>query len=60
MTETQSRELMVELAARPNEPELHTLRHWITALEQATSRNDRDGIKAVLQDAVPEFASTAA
>ncbi len=48
------------MAAKPNEPPMHTLRKWITALEQAVEKNDRAAIKEVLKDAVPEFASNAA
>ena len=43
------------MAAKPNEPPMQSLRQWISALEQAIARNDRDTIKAVLKDAVPEF-----
>jgi O-antigen biosynthesis protein WbqV len=48
------------MAAKPNEPPMHSLRQWIAALEQAIARDDRATIKAVLKDAVPEFRSTAA
>ena len=43
------------MAAKPNEPPMESLRHWIVALEGAIAGNDRDTIKAVLKDAVPEF-----
>ncbi|HEY5126039.1 MAG TPA: SDR family NAD(P)-dependent oxidoreductase, partial [Bradyrhizobium sp.] len=48
------------MAAKPNEPPMQALRKWIAALEQAIVRDDRATIRAVLQDAVPEFGSTAA
>ena len=48
------------MAAKPNEPPMQALRKWIAALEQAIARDDRSTIRAVLQDAVPEFGSTAA
>jgi FlaA1/EpsC-like NDP-sugar epimerase len=48
------------MAAKPNEPPMQALRKWIAALEQAIARDDRATIRAVLQDAVPEFGSTAA
>lgn len=48
------------MAAQPNEPPMQTLRKWIIALEQATARDDRATIRAILKDAVPEFGSTAA
>ena len=34
------------------------LRSWIAALEKATLQDDRATIRAVLEDAVPEFEST--
>jgi FlaA1/EpsC-like NDP-sugar epimerase len=43
------------MAAKPNEPPMQQLRKWIDALEQAIAKDDRATIKAVLQDAVPEF-----
>jgi FlaA1/EpsC-like NDP-sugar epimerase len=43
------------MAAKPNEPPMQQLREWIDALEQAIAKDDRATIKAVLQDAVPEF-----
>jgi O-antigen biosynthesis protein WbqV len=46
------------MAAKPNEPPMDTLRQWIAALEQAIARNDRDTIKVVLKDAVPEFGAS--
>jgi O-antigen biosynthesis protein WbqV len=48
------------MGARPAEPLMPALRHWIAALEQAMARDDRVTIKAVLTDAVPEFAKAAA
>lgn len=48
------------MAAQPNEPPMQTLRKWITALDQAIARDDRTTIRTVLQEAVPEFGSTAA
>jgi O-antigen biosynthesis protein WbqV len=48
------------MAAKPNEPPMQALRKWIAALEQAIARDDRATIRAVLKDAVPEFASSAA
>src|SRR4051794_21119290 len=47
------------MAAKPNEPEMATLRRWIAALEQAIAGDDRATIRAVLKDAVPEFGSRA-
>jgi FlaA1/EpsC-like NDP-sugar epimerase len=44
------------MAAKPNEPPMQALRKWIAALEHAIGNNDRATIKAVLKDAVPEFA----
>jgi O-antigen biosynthesis protein WbqV len=48
------------MAAKPNEPPMQALRKWIAALEQATAKDDRTTIRAVLKDAVPEFGSEAA
>ncbi|WMT72471.1 nucleoside-diphosphate sugar epimerase/dehydratase [Bradyrhizobium sp. Ash2021] len=48
------------MAAKPNEPPMQTLRHWLAALEQAITKDDRATIRAVLKDAVPEFGSNAA
>ena len=48
------------MAAKPNEPPMQALRSWIAALEQATAKDDRATIRAVLKDAVPEFGSEAA
>ncbi|MDA9441583.1 capsular biosynthesis protein [Bradyrhizobium sp. CCBAU 51745] len=48
------------MAAQPNEPPMQTLRKWITALDQAIARDDRATIRTILQEAVPEFGSTAA
>src|SRR3954470_6030891 len=48
------------MAAKPNEPPMRTLRHWIEALQQAIDSDDRATIRAVLKDAVPEFGSVAA
>ena len=48
------------MAAKPNEPPMHALRKWTAALEQAIVKDDRTTIKAVLKDAVPEFAANAA
>jgi O-antigen biosynthesis protein WbqV len=48
------------MAAKPNEPPMQALRKWIAALEQATAKDDRITIRAVLKDAVPEFGSEAA
>ncbi len=48
------------MAAKPNEPPMQALRNWIAALEQATAKDDRSTIRAVLKDAVPEFGSEAA
>jgi len=45
------------MAAKPNEPPMQSLRKWIAALTQAVEKDDRATIKAVLKDAVPEFAS---
>ena len=48
------------MAAKPNQPPMSTLRKWLAALEEAIARDDRVTIRAVLQDAVPEFGSNAA
>ncbi|MGY4420392.1 FlaA1/EpsC-like NDP-sugar epimerase [Bradyrhizobium sp. JR6.1] len=48
------------MAAKPNQPPMATLRKWLAALEDAIERDDRVTIRAVLQDAVPEFGSNAA
>src|SRR3954463_11887415 len=48
------------MAAKPNEPPMRTLRHWIEALQQAIDSDDRATIRAVLKDAVPEFGSVSA
>jgi FlaA1/EpsC-like NDP-sugar epimerase len=48
------------MAAKPNEPPLASLRKWIAALEEAMAKDDHSNVKAVLNDAVPEFRSTAA
>jgi O-antigen biosynthesis protein WbqV len=45
------------MAAKPKEPPMPALRSWIAALEKATSQDDRATIRAVLEDAVPEFES---
>jgi FlaA1/EpsC-like NDP-sugar epimerase len=45
------------MAAKPNQPPMHVLRKWIETLEQAIAKDDRATIKAVLKDAVPEFAA---
>ena len=48
------------LAAKPNEPPMLELQKWIRALELAVAKDDRATIRAILKDAVPEFASNAA
>lgn len=48
------------MAAKPNEPPMPTIRKWLSALERAIASDDRAAIRAVLQDAVPEFGSTEA
>jgi O-antigen biosynthesis protein WbqV len=48
------------MAAKPNEPPMQALRKWIGALEQAIAKDDRATIRAVLKDAVPEFALASA
>jgi len=48
------------MAAKPNEPPMRTLKAWIAGLDQAIARDDLVAIKAILQDAVPEFGSSAA
>jgi O-antigen biosynthesis protein WbqV len=48
------------MAAKPNEQPIRALRKWIEALEQATAKDDRASIGAVLKEAVPEFRSNAA
>lgn len=48
------------MAAKPNQPPMSTLRRWLAALQDAIERDDRATIRAVLEDAVPEFGSNAA
>jgi O-antigen biosynthesis protein WbqV len=48
------------MAAKPNEPPMRVLRKWIEALEQATAKDDRTGIRITLKDAVPEFSPRSA
>jgi O-antigen biosynthesis protein WbqV len=48
------------MAAKPNEPPMPVLRKWLAALDEAIARDDLTTIRAVLQDAVPEFGSNAA
>jgi O-antigen biosynthesis protein WbqV len=48
------------MAAKPNEPPMRALRNWIEALEQATAKDDRTGIRITLKDAVPEFSPRSA
>ena len=48
------------MAARPNEPALTTVRHWTTALGHAVERDDRETIRSILRDAIPEFSAQAA
>jgi FlaA1/EpsC-like NDP-sugar epimerase len=43
------------MAAKPNEPPMHSLRTWIAALEEAVAKDDRSTIRSILKDAVPEF-----
>jgi O-antigen biosynthesis protein WbqV len=43
------------MAARPNQPKMSILRHWIAALEHAIAKDDRGSLKSVLVEAVPEF-----
>jgi O-antigen biosynthesis protein WbqV len=58
-TEESSTEIGIAgvMAAKPKEPPMPALRSWIAALEKATSQDDRATIRAVLEDAVPEFES---
>jgi O-antigen biosynthesis protein WbqV len=58
-TEESSTEIGIAgvMAAKPKEPPMPALRRWIAALEKATSQDDRATIRAVLEDAVPEFES---
>jgi O-antigen biosynthesis protein WbqV len=39
---------------------MHALRRWIAELEHAIAREERVTIKAILKDAIPEFAKAAA
>ena len=48
------------MAAKPNELVMAALRNWIGALEAAIDKDDPATIKAVLKDAVPEFAAAPA
>jgi O-antigen biosynthesis protein WbqV len=47
------------MAAKPNEPPMPALRAWLSALEEAITKEDRATIRAVLKDAVPEFGAAA-
>jgi O-antigen biosynthesis protein WbqV len=48
------------MAAKPSELVMAALRDWIGALEAAIDKDDPAAIKAVLKDAVPEFAAAPA
>jgi FlaA1/EpsC-like NDP-sugar epimerase len=48
------------LAAKPKESPMLELQKWIRVLELAVAKDDRATIRAILKDAVPEFASNAA
>ena len=48
------------MAARPNEPALTTVRRWTAALRHAVERDDRETIRSILRDAIPEFSAQAA
>jgi FlaA1/EpsC-like NDP-sugar epimerase len=48
------------MAAKPSELVMAALRNWIGALEAAIDKDDPAAIKAVLKDAVPEFAAAPA
>jgi FlaA1/EpsC-like NDP-sugar epimerase len=48
------------MAAKPKEPPMQTLRKWLAALDEATAKDDRATIRAVLKDAIPEFGSNVA
>jgi O-antigen biosynthesis protein WbqV len=43
------------MAAKPNQPPLSELRKWISALEDASQRQDQKDIRTILTSAVPEF-----
>lgn len=44
------------MAARPSQPSMELVRKWLALLESAIAGDDRNSIKAVLIEAVPEFA----
>jgi O-antigen biosynthesis protein WbqV len=48
------------VAARPVQPPLEAMRHWLAMLEQGLGREDRQTIYRVLRDAVPDFRGEAA
>lgn len=48
------------VAAKPVQPSLESVRAWMTTLEQALARNEREAIYNLLRDAVPEFRGEAA
>jgi O-antigen biosynthesis protein WbqV len=48
------------VASRPVTPTVAAMREWLSGLEQALARNERDAIYRVLCDAVPDFRGEAA
>ena len=48
------------VAAKPDNPSVESMRHWLATLEQGIARNDRSVIYGVLRDAVPDFRGEAA
>jgi FlaA1/EpsC-like NDP-sugar epimerase len=48
------------VAAKPVQPTLEAIRHWVKVLEQGLARNERAVIYQALRDAVPEFRGEAA
>ncbi len=48
------------VAAKPVQPTLEAIRHWVKVLEQGLARSERAVIYQALRDAVPEFRGEAA
>jgi len=48
------------VAARPVQPSIEAMRGWLTLLDQALAREEREAIYRVLRDAVPDFQGAAA
>ena len=42
-------------AAKPYEPSMAAVQEWVQALQDAERTQDHDGIRRILQGAIPEF-----